>query len=77
MELETKVTQYEEEIKEKKTGKEKSKETLPRGPPRHVLKGNNIKRLCEYLHDISIDYVSLIEFFNHAPNYNLLLYYYK
>jgi hypothetical protein len=39
MELETKVTQYEEEIKEKKSGKEKSKETLPRGPPRHILKG--------------------------------------
>lgn len=40
MELETKVTQYEEEIKEKKSGKEKSKETLPRGPPRHILKGH-------------------------------------
>lgn len=54
MELETKVTQYEEEIKEKKSGKEKSKETLPRGPPRHILKG---KYYCQaisgYLHDVS------------------------
>jgi platelet-activating factor acetylhydrolase IB subunit alpha len=40
LELENKVAQYEQEIHQKRTAIEQAKELLPRGPPRHMLKGH-------------------------------------